>query len=93
MPKIKSENCELCERKVPKLTKHHLVPRSYGGEKTIDVCNLCHSQIHALFSNWELKEFYNTKEALKESQEFSKFLAWARKQKPNRKIKVKSKKY
>ena len=30
------------------------------------ICAECHSQIHALFSNYELKELYNTKEKLME---------------------------
>ena len=34
------------------LHKHHVVPRSLGGKKTIKICSVCHGKIHNLdFTN------------------------------------------
>ena len=48
--------CQLCDRKVDKLTKHHLLPREEGGneEHISYICSDCHRQIHALYTNKEL---------------------------------------
>ena len=79
------DKCELCgsDRNI---TKHHLIPQSQSRHKNkylktdegnfLFVCEECHSQIHALFSNFELKNFYNTKEKLLEEQRMKKFVEW-----------------
>ena len=82
--------CELCGIET-KLTKHHLVPqnvsRSANHPKSLKtdesnflmVCSECHGQIHALYSNQELRDFYSTKEKLLEAESLKKFLLWRRK--------------
>lgn len=74
--------CALCQRDVPPrfLEKHHLVPRSLGGEETIDVCNACGDQVHRLFSNQELAETYHTVAALKSDPRMQKWLRWVSRQ-------------
>lgn len=74
--------CALCEREVPQVTKHHLVPCSRGGKElpTIKICQLCHGQIHAIFTNRELDKYLNTVGALKNHPRMEKFLVWAKKQ-------------
>jgi len=44
--------CPLCERDGDFLepSKHHLVPKSWDGRVTADICADCHRQIHALFT-------------------------------------------
>lgn len=87
--------CQLCDRVVPRLTEHHLVPRQHTKRKkldpgeTIDICPACHRQIHTLFDNRQLAQELNTIDALKFHPDVAKFLAWVRKQDPDRKIKVK----
>lgn len=87
--------CQLCDRAVPRLTEHHLVPRQHTKRKkldpgeTIDICPACHRQIHTLFENRQLAQELNTIDALKFHPDMAKFLAWVRKQDPDRKIKVK----
>jgi 5-methylcytosine-specific restriction protein A len=80
--------CALCERVVPAhlLTKHHLLPKEQGGtaEHRLPFCRPCHKQIHATFSNKQLAESYHTIELLRAAPELAKFLAWIRKQKPDR---------
>lgn len=48
--------CELCNREVPFITEHHLIPKERGGKHydTAKFCKMCHTQIHALYSNREL---------------------------------------
>ena len=56
--------CELCGIET-NLTLHHLIPKVK-----------CHSQIHAMFSENELRDFFNTKEKLLENDNFNKFIKW-----------------
>jgi hypothetical protein len=74
--------CALCERAVPSLAyieKHHTVPRSKGGKETVTVCMDCGNQIHELFSNKELRDTYNTIEALKKDERVWRWIRWIRK--------------
>ena len=51
--------CELCRREgIKKVTEHHLIPREQGGRygAIAMLCDDCHRQIHALYTN---KELYN----------------------------------
>lgn len=87
--------CQLCNRDVPILTEHHLVPRQHTKRKkldpgeTIDICPACHCQIHVLFDHRRLAQELNTADRLKSNPEMAKFLAWVRKQNPDRKVSVK----
>jgi len=87
--------CQLCARDVPTLTEHHLTPRQQTKRKkldpgeTIDICSACHRQIHVLFDNRRLAQELNTVDRLKANPEMAKFLAWVRKQNPDRKVSVK----
>ncbi len=65
--------CECCKREL-RLTRRHLIPRTYHKNKkirklyTLDflqkniimVCRPCHDQIHILFTKKELVYQYNT---------------------------------
>ena len=75
--------CELCERKVGRLTGHHLVPKARGGKHGPQVllCPTCHRQLHALFSEATLEKDLSTVEALKQHPQVASFLSWMRKQK------------
>ena len=69
--------CELCKRSgVPKLTEHHLIPRENGGrdKETVLLCEDCHKQIHALYTNKELAMRLNTLEKLKCDYKIEKYL-------------------
>jgi 5-methylcytosine-specific restriction endonuclease McrA len=70
--------CALCEREVIKdqLELHHLTPKSKGGTQTVALHNICHRQIHALFSENELAVNYNSIESLQGQEDISKFIAW-----------------
>lgn len=67
--------CELCEREVSKTEKHHLFPKPKKDlEKTINVCPVCHDQLHAYFTNKKLLKKIHSLETLK--QEMKAFLDW-----------------
>lgn len=68
--------CELCNRNVSIITKHHLIPLQKGGRKfeTLSLCPTCHTQIHALFTNRELAIYYHTLKSLKKSPKIIKYL-------------------
>jgi hypothetical protein len=84
------EFCELCERPVARLTRHHLIPKSLHRKKrfqklftkedlvtrTLWVCRPCHSAIHRASGEQELGMHYNTREALLELDEVRRFVDW-----------------
>lgn len=84
--------CALCEREVERLTEHHLTPRSKlkKGETTptIWICAACHRQLHALFSNQELRDEYHSLERLRDEPRMRRFLNWVRRQDPNKRVRV-----
>lgn len=86
------DRCELCARRVPDLTVHHLIPKEEGGAggETLDVCPACHHQIHALFDNRTLAEELNTVAALLAEPRVSRFVRWVRKQDPGKRVAVRS---
>ncbi len=89
----KPKRCELCGRHKP-LSFHHLIPKKTHSKRRFQrlfskeertgrgiwVCRLCHRQIHRFFTEVELAESYNTREALVAEPQMASFLAWARKQ-------------
>lgn len=78
---IEKNCCELCNRNVSIITKHHLIPKQKGGRdyKTIKLCTACHKQIHALFTNAELATLYNSIDSLKKNDRIIKFLKFVQK--------------
>jgi 5-methylcytosine-specific restriction protein A len=71
--------CLLCGRKVPEITDHHVVPRSYGGSTLIQICRDCHRQLHVLYDNKTLATRLNTVEAILADEQFGKYLKWVEK--------------
>lgn len=79
------EYCELCGVEC-ECTKHHLIPQSRIRNKYKDIkedpsnliwiCRSCHDHIHSTFDNTQLRDIYNTKEKLLESEEMQKFIKW-----------------
>jgi len=77
--------CETCGC-VVELTKHHLIPQvvcrnKYKKAKNDSdnfawICRTCHDQIHALFSEQELRDRFNTVESLLSDERFAKFVSW-----------------
>lgn len=70
--------CAICERSV-ETTRHHLTPQNRKESPVARICDPCHRQIHAVFTNHELRQRFNTVTDLKESEEMQKFASWIRK--------------
>ena len=81
--------CGLCGRAFDRagLTKHHCLPRSKGGtaEDVELICGMCHSMVHATFTNQTLAAVYPTLGELRKAPELAKFVRWVRKQPVTRK--------
>ncbi|MCE7949354.1 MAG: HNH endonuclease [Chloroflexi bacterium CFX4] len=82
--------CALCERRVSRVSRHHLVPKSEGGTETVDLCSPCHATLHKFFTNRTLARQKYTIAALQQDPDIQRYLAWIRKQ-PDRRITVKRK--
>jgi hypothetical protein len=87
------ERCELCNRKVSLLTQHHVIPRTEHKRKkkregltqeflntVIWICVACHKNIHAVLTERELADEYNTIDKLRRYPAIRKFTTWVRKQ-------------
>ncbi|WP_172121542.1 MULTISPECIES: restriction endonuclease [unclassified Devosia] len=80
--------CPLCERPIPpeaKSSRHHLTPRLKGGTHlgTVQLHQICHSAIHARFSETELASKLNDVEALRADRELAEFIAWVQTKRPD----------
>lgn len=82
-------SCPLCQRIVPKVSDHHLIPKSRGGADTLPICLDCHNAVHAFFTNKELEETYHSVEKLLSDEKFEKHIKWLAKQNPNKRHKSK----
>lgn len=70
--------CELCGRAI-ETTTHHLIPKNRKESPTVQLCQPCHKQVHAMFTHHELRQEYDTIEALREADRLQSFVAWVRK--------------
>ena len=78
--------CTLCNRELAKpYNRHHLIPLSEGGKNTPTILlhKICHDKIHAVFTEKELKQCYNTIEKLQQHEEIAKFIKWVSKKEPH----------
>jgi 5-methylcytosine-specific restriction protein A len=78
--------CALCGRVVPDeriddpqvIQEHHLRPERRAESPTVTLCRPCHEQIHAVFTNEELRAEYDTIDALRAADRLSAYLSWIR---------------
>ena len=62
--------------------KHHLIPKCKKGKETITIHKMCHNAIHSTFTDTQLKQRYNTIEALKSDEDIIKFVEWIQTKSP-----------
>lgn len=89
---MKDYICELCKREgIMKITEHHLVPKEVGGGKlpVALLCQDCHKQIHALYTNKELAMRLNTIAALEKDERVSRYLKYIKNQPTTKNITIK----
>lgn len=75
--------CPLCDRPIPpgaRSSLHHLTPKLKGGAKqgTVRLHQICHSAIHARFSEAEIARRLADVESLRQAPELTEFLTWIR---------------
>ncbi len=75
--------CPLCDRPIPpgaRSSLHHLTPKLKGGTHrgTVRLHQICHSAIHARYSEAEIARRLADVSALRADPEIARFLAWVR---------------
>ncbi|MEH3144609.1 MAG: restriction endonuclease [Methylobacterium frigidaeris] len=75
--------CPLCERPIPagaRQSRHHLTPKLKGGThgETVQLHQICHSAIHARFSEAEIARRLADVASLRADPDLARFLAWVR---------------
>ena len=75
--------CALCGRVIPAQAKsslHHLVPKLKGGARqgTVRLHQICHSAIHARYTEAEIARTLASPELLRSDPELARFVAWVR---------------
>ena len=78
--------CALCHRRIPDeriddpdvVQRHHLRPERRAESPIVDLCRPCHDQVHALFTNAELRESFDTVAALRGADRLQDYLDWIR---------------
>jgi len=97
-------SCQLCGRTNLSLTRHHLIPRSRHNKALMQrsfsrtemsgdiamLCRPCHSQIHNIFANHELANYYHTVARLRAHSEVEKFVNWVKKRPTGLKIRIRN---
>lgn len=82
-PPDEPEICALCGRTIPahaKASRHHLTPKLKGGARlpTVRLHQICHSAIHAHYSEAELARRLADIDSLRHDPELAPFIAWVR---------------
>ncbi|RYE55029.1 MAG: restriction endonuclease [Hyphomicrobiales bacterium] len=80
--------CPLCDRPIPpeaKSSRHHLTPRLKGGTHmgTVRLHQICHSAIHARFSETELAKQLADVDSLRADPEIAAFIQWVQTKPPS----------
>lgn len=75
--------CPLCHRPIPphaRSSLHHLTPKLKGGTHrgTVRLHQICHSAIHARYTESEIARHLADPVALREDPELSSFITWVR---------------
>ena len=87
------QECPMCQRELVEgrtIDDHHLIPKTHGKrnkdayskDNLVTIHKVCHSKIHATFSEVELLNYYHTIERLLEHEEIQKFVKWVSKKTP-----------
>lgn len=73
---------------------HHLIPVLKGGkvDDTIRMHIVCHNKLHSIWSEAEMRDYWNTIPRILESEDIQKFIKWVRKQNVDTKISHRMKK-
>ena len=81
----------------PSVDRHHLVPKLKGGKEAERIHRVCHTKIHSLWSENELRDTYHEWEVIRADERIQSFIRWIAKKPPefmdtNRRVKGHQKK-
>jgi hypothetical protein len=75
-----SEVCPLCSREMLddgiSTDLHHWIPKSKKGSDVSRIHKICHNKIHSLWTENELRDYYNTPERILSHPDMKKFVKW-----------------
>lgn len=79
--------CPLCARPIPRGARasvHHLIPKLKGGRNgpVVRLHQICHTAIHATFSEAELARDYASIQALQAHPLMARFIQWVQRRPP-----------
>ena len=82
-PEQEEARCALCGRVIPpgaRSSLHHLVPKLKGGAHlgTVRLHQVCHSAIHARYTEAEIARRLPNPAALRDDPELARFVDWVR---------------
>lgn len=82
---MEQNTCPICDRPLGevRISRHHLVPKTFGGRETELMHDICHRKIHATFSERQLEKEYNTVEAIMSNPDMQAFRRWVAKKEPD----------
>lgn len=76
---MSTEYCPICGRLMDHQSYqdlHHWIPKCEKGKATALMHRICHSKIHDVFSENELRDYYHTAERILEREEMRSFVQW-----------------
>ncbi len=77
--------CVICLRPMvagKSVNEHHLIPKTYKGAETVTIHVICHTKIHSILSEKELRDYYHTPDRLRSHPEIEKFIGWIKNKDP-----------
>ena len=76
--------CPLCQRELGtvNIDRHHLVPKTHGGNVQEAIHRMCHRKIHATFTEKELEKRFHTWESLRAEEPIKVFIEWVKNKDP-----------
>lgn len=78
------DSCPICGRELVPGTfdDHHLIPKTFKGREIITIHRMCHTKLHATFSENEMYQYYHTVERIVSHPDIISFVKWIRKKPP-----------
>jgi len=62
--------------------EHHLIPKAFKGKNTITMHRVCHTKLHATFTEREMLHLYHTVENIINHEEIKSFINWIKNKDP-----------
>lgn len=67
----------------PSVNRHHLIPKLKGGTEAVEIHKVCHSKIHSLWTEVELRDHFHTWDRIGADPRVVEFVAWVANKPPD----------